>query len=524
MENLRRKEVMQELGVDSTIAASVSNPEMRVGYSPQKFAEMDAHDSPSISASEDKRPLKFDTLDAPIWFCVRQKVPKGTKSFKLDDYLDPLLKVDGVSIQPSDKVVDYVNYFKVDKPKSNIGTRLTITAKKEAESLYATKDLVLDFYIICSFDKSNNRLSTCKANGKYWSFGNKALVTVDNVRKNGNTSYIYGNSSLLSGTTEKAAMLYYRGGERLFGIEPDIAAGKATFPSVNLEVAGGVCVGWSKTDSTETTETAYKKPEYVAGDKIPEAGKYYMIIYTADDEEKSFFTDLETILAPPENTAVYFVGDSRTEHMKNSLQNRQDWTFPDKPLLVPDKVNVIAKSGQGLGWLYWEGLTKLKEALAVNKGKNHVVIMNLGVNDAAGVGGYEIYDNADYYVEYMRDSVYKPLKELYGDKIKFYYMSVNPLCSQALKDTVSPNNKVTEQNVVNFNKKIYDGLCSGSNKYFTYIDAYNNLLLGKGWFSMILVGEADDEIYYDETQYDGIHYKDYTSLRIYNHCIEEIKK
>ena len=204
--------------------------------------------------------------------------------------------------------------------------------------------------------------------------------------------------------------------------------------------------------------------------------------------------------------------------------NEKEWLPPSDPIIVPDKVNIIAESGQGLGWLHLTGLTKLKEALAGNKGKNHVVIMNLGVNDAAGVGGYEIYDNADYYVEYMRDSVYKPLKKLYGDKIKFYYMSVNPLCSQALKDTVSPNNKVTEQNVVNFNKKIYDGLCSGSNKYFTYIDAYNELLLGNGWFSMIVSGKPDDGIYYDGTQYDGIHYKDYTSLRIYNYCIEEIKK
>ena len=510
MENLRRKEVIQELGVESAIAASVSNPEMRVGYSPQKFAEMNKHDSPSISESEDKRPLKFDTLDAPIWFCVRQKVPKGTKSFKLDDYLDPLLKVDGVSIQPSDKVIDYVNYFKVDKPKTNIGTRLTITAKKEAESLYATKDLVLDFYIICSFDKSNNRLSTCKANGKYWSFGNRALVTVGDIEMSGNTSYIYGSSSLLSGTTEKAAMLYYRGGERLFGIEPDIAAGKSTFPSVNLGVDAGLCVGWSKTDSDK-----YKRPEYVAGDKIPEAGKYYMAVYTADDEGSNRITDASQIQIPFENTAVYFVGDSRTYYMGCSLYNQQRDFFPDKPLLVPDKVNIVAKSGQGLGWLYWEGLTKLKEALAVNKGKNHVVIMNLGVNDAAGVGGYEIYDNADYYVEYMRDSVYKPLKKLYGDKIKFYYMSVNPLCSQAVKDDVGIHYKVTEQNVVNFNRKIYDGLCSGNNKYFTYINAYNNLLLEAGWFLM----ETNND-----KEYDGIHYKDYTSIRIYNYCMAEIKK
>ena len=123
-----------------------------------------------------------------------------------------------------------------------------------------------------------------------------------------------------------------------------------------------------------------------------------MAVYTLENEKDSE-EKLTNMFAPPENTAVYFVGDSRTEHMINSLQNRQDWAFPDKPLLVPDKVNVIAKSGQGLGWLYWEGLTKLKEALAVNKGKNHAVNMNLGVNDAAGVGGYEIYDNADYNVE-----------------------------------------------------------------------------------------------------------------------------
>ena len=105
-------------------------------------------------------------------------------------------------------------------------------------------------------------------------------------------------------------------------------------------------------------------------------------------------------------------------------------------------------------------------------------------------------------------------------------MSVNPLCSQAVKDTVEPNYKVTEHNVINFNKKIYDGLCSGNNKYFTYIDEYNRLL-DEGWFPAILrkcTDEEDckDKIQYDETEYDGIHYIEYTSLRIYNHCMEKI--
>ena len=62
---------MQELGVESAVAENISNPKMRVGYSPQKFDDMKDHDSPFISESEAKRPLKFDTLDAPIWFCVR---------------------------------------------------------------------------------------------------------------------------------------------------------------------------------------------------------------------------------------------------------------------------------------------------------------------------------------------------------------------------------------------------------------------------------------------------------------------
>ena len=37
MENLRRKEVMQELGVESAVAANISTPKMRVGYSPPEI-------------------------------------------------------------------------------------------------------------------------------------------------------------------------------------------------------------------------------------------------------------------------------------------------------------------------------------------------------------------------------------------------------------------------------------------------------------------------------------------------------
>ena len=102
---------------------------------------------------------------------------------------------------------------------------------------------------------------------------------------------------------------------------------------------------------------------------------------------------------------THYMGLTVKNHNENS------WLPPSDLIIVPDKVNIIAESGQGLGWLHLIGLTKLKEALAGNKGKNHVVIMNLGVNDAAGVGGYEIYDNADYYVEYMRDSVYKAIEK-----------------------------------------------------------------------------------------------------------------
>lgn len=395
----------------------------------------------------------------------------------------------------------------MNKTKNNSGTRLTISSTNNASALYATKDITLDFYIICSFDPNYGQLNTRSANNANWIVGNNATVTMDGTKKYSNDSYIYGNTSLLPGGTNDEARLYYKGGERLFGIKTNISSGNATFPSVNLGAEEGLCVGWVESDAPE-----YKEPTYIAGDKIPHSGNYYMTVYTKEDDEVALPKEL---LLPSQDTAVYFVGDSRTHYMGCALTNYQNWLPPHKTILAEDKVNIIAESGQGLKWFKEEGLTQLKNKLAVNNGKNHIIIMNLGVNDAAGVGGPEIYDEANRYVGYMRDNVYNPLKALYGDKIKFFYMSINPLCSQAVKDSGWPGYSVTEQNVVNFNQKIRDGLCSGSNKYFTYIDAYG-MLMEKGWFPQF----TDNT----HTEYDGIHYYEHTLMRIYNFCMNEIKK
>ena len=69
----------------------------------------------------------------------------------------------------------------------------------------------------------------------------------------------------------------------------------------------------------------------------------------------------------------------------------------------------------------------------------------------------------------------------------------------------------TEAQVAYFNKIIYQKLCSGSNRAFTYINTCTNLQK-YGWISNR----------YDSGIYDGLHYSNETTLRIYDYCIKKL--
>lgn len=262
------------------------------------------------------------------------------------------------------------------------------------------------------------------------------------------------------------------------------------FPSVNLGSAN-MCLGWSRKIGART-------PEFYAGDKIPtKNGKYYMVVFGPEDEKAPAY-----VRKPLNYDQVYFVGDSRTAQMEQMLGSRK-----------PSNVEFVAKSGMGLNWfkersnnggykILWRKVNKLyKETQGKAK---QAVIINLGIND---IHSRTSSSTINSYIKYMR-AVSKDLKKF---KCDVYYMSVNPVNSAMI--TAYGGVYRTEKQVLDFNKSIYSGLCSGRNKYFTYIDVCTPLRK-YGWRSR----QADGGLY------DGLHYSNGTYLRIYDYCIKYLNR
>ena len=153
---------------------------------------------------------------------------------------------------------------------------------------------------------------------------------------------------------------------------------------------------------------------------------------------------------------------------------------------------------QGLDWFRQEGYKELVSKLAQqSKNTKKAVIINLGVNDLSNINSY---------VTYMK-KVSENLQKNYNCQI--YYLPVNPINSAMIRSYGGATR--TEAQVAYFNKIIYQKLCSGNNRAFTYINTCTNLQK-YGWISNR----------YDSGIYDGLHYSNETTLRIYDYCIKKL--
>ena len=106
-------------------------------------------------------------------------------------------------------------------------------------------------------------------------------------------------------------------------------------------------------------------------------------------------------------------------------------------------------------------------------------------------------------VTYMR-KVSAALKKY---NCKMYYLSVNPVNSTMIK--ARRKKFRSEASIAAFNKVIYEQLCSGKNRSFTYINTCTRLQK-YGWSSNR----------YNAGIHDGLHYSDQTYLRIFNYCMK----
>lgn len=300
---------------------------------------------------------------------------------------------------------------------------------------------------------------------------------------------VNGKVTKLEGDTVRVTgnMKFYLIGKKITGVNlrkyngtvwkvVDTSSGNATFPAVNLNSAN-MCLGWSRTKG-KTSD-----PEYKTGDKIPtKTGNYYMVVFSSSQDRAP-----ATIQHPVKHETVYFVGDSRTVGLKSALGSS-----------VPSNVDFVCKGGQGLDWFRQEGYKELVSKLAQqSKNTKKAVIINLGVNDLSNINSY---------VTYMK-KVSENLQKNYN--CEMYYLSVNPINSAMIRSYGGATR--TEAQVAYFNKIIYQKLCSGSNRAFTYINTCTNLQK-YGWISNR----------YDSGIYDGLHYSNETTLRIYDYCIKKL--
>lgn len=305
-------------------------------------------------------------------------------------------------------------------------------------------------------------------------------------QKPGTKIKINGDMKFYSKTQTITSVNLYKYDGKFWKSVPTNTGSTPVFPSVNLGSIN-MCLGWSKTMGKNS------RPEYYAGDRIPtKTGNYYMVIFGPEDDKAPSY-----IRTPEGYDMVYFVGDSRTIGLQWGLGSRK-----------PSNVDFVADSGEGLEWFerrddtggYKNLYRKVRKIFENSGGRaRQAVIINLGVNDLW---------NSSSYIDYMR----RVSQQLRGEfRCDMYYMSVNPVNSAMIK--AYGGTYRTEAQVAAFNKSIRMSLCSGSNNYFTYIDACT-ALQKYGWISN----------FQNKGIYDGVHYSYQTYLRIYDYCIRNLRR
>lgn len=253
-------------------------------------------------------------------------------------------------------------------------------------------------------------------------------------------------------------------------------------------------MGWS-TKPYRTTN-----PEYEAEMKITAKGtiNLYAVVYDCSKEEDIAAENLPQVDLR-KFKKVIFVGDSRTEYMKNTLNEISAQSGID----LLQGVEFICEPGKGLDWFKTTGYNNLCNIIQENDDsssplkKPTAVIFNLGVNDLKKISSYI----------FCLKEIAEPLEK---KGCQLYYMSVNPINRSMLK--VARKSDRSEAAVREFNSMIQSLL----SKQYTYIDTYSYLkATGYGFdngFGYVGKGDADD----------GLHYTPETYKRIYRYCLDAI--
>ena len=252
------------------------------------------------------------------------------------------------------------------------------------------------------------------------------------------------------------------------------------------DVSGYTFMGWSEKAGQKVN------PDYEAEETITvkKNTTLYAVVFNRSSED-----NLSADVLPQVNSYKYknvvFIGDSRTEYMKNALARAGANT---------NYVKFICKAGEGYSWLTGTAVPQLQELVKNDTNsilsKKTAVIFNFGVND------YNEYAKYAAYYKLIASSLEKKGCEL-------YFMSVNPINRLMLSNTGRADR--SEAKIRSFNTYMQKNLPSS----YTYIDMYSYLKATGYSFASDKYGAGNID--------DGLHYTARTYKRIFTHCLRSLK-
>ena len=249
---------------------------------------------------------------------------------------------------------------------------------------------------------------------------------------------------------------------------------------------GYTFMGWSEQAGQKVN------PDYEAEETITvkKNTTLYAVVFNRSSED-----NLSADVLPQVNSYKYknvvFIGDSRTEYMKNALARAGANT---------NYVKFICKAGEGYSWLTGTAVPQLQELVKNDTNsilsKKTAVIFNFGVND------YNEYAKYAAYYKLIASSLEKKGCEL-------YFMSVNPINRLMLSNTGRADR--SEAKIRSFNTYMQKNLPSS----YTYIDMYSYLKATGYSFASDKYGAGSID--------DGLHYTARTYKRIFTQCLRSLK-
>ena len=355
-----------------------------------------------------------------------------------------------------------VTYYMGDGKTNSTYKKLTTKVEEGTKVTFAKVPARSGYINLGWSSKKNSTKATAKA-----SYTVTRNITLYAVQKKAVTLTLCKNNGAVYSTTRMARGSTYK----LSGVK---------------DANGYTFMGWSEQAGQKVN------PDYEAEETITvqKNTTLYAVVFNRSSED-----NLSADVLPQVNSYKYknvvFIGDSRTEYMKNALARAGANT---------NYVKFICKAGEGYSWLTGTAVPQLQELVKNDTNsilsKKTAVIFNFGVND------YNEYAKYAAYYKLIASSLEKKGCEL-------YFMSVNPINRLMLSNTGRADR--SEAKIRSFNTYMQKNLPSS----YTYIDMYSYLKATGYSFASDKYGAGSID--------DGLHYTARTYKRIFTQCLRSLK-